>query len=96
MGAGRTGRLRLAGGGRGCAQAEDGRAAGRDAFDIPTLPVAVTVFPAEIYPALRSWGEKAFANLIYWNEVDKGGHFAAWEQPELFSEEVRAAFKPLR
>jgi len=67
-----------------------------NAFDIPTLPVAVTVFPAEIYRAPRSWGEKAFGNLIYWNEVDKGGHFAAWEQPQLFSEEVRAAFRSLR
>jgi len=67
-----------------------------DAFDIPTLPVAVSVFPAEIYRAPRSWGEQAFGNLIYWNEVDKGGHFAAWEQPELFSEEVRAAFRSLR
>src|SRR3712207_8741947 len=45
-----------------------------NAFDIPTLPVAVTVFPAEIYRAPRSWGERAFANLSYWNEVDKGGH----------------------
>jgi len=67
-----------------------------DAFDIPTLPVAVTVFPAEIYRAPKSWGEKAFGNLIYWNEVDKGGHFAAWEEPALFSEEVRAAFRSLR
>jgi pimeloyl-ACP methyl ester carboxylesterase len=67
-----------------------------DAFDIPTLPVAVTVFPAEIYRAPRSWGEQAFGNLIYWNEVDTGGHFAAWEQPQLFSEEVRAAFRSLR
>jgi pimeloyl-ACP methyl ester carboxylesterase len=67
-----------------------------NAFDIPTLPVAVTVFPAEIYRAPRTWGEKAFGNLIYWNEVDRGGHFAAWEQPRLFSEEVRAAFRFLR
>jgi pimeloyl-ACP methyl ester carboxylesterase len=67
-----------------------------DAFDIPDVPVAVSVFPAEIYPAPRTWAERAFGNLIYWNEVDKGGHFAAWEQPELFSEEVRSAFKPLR
>ncbi|MFI7615856.1 epoxide hydrolase family protein [Nonomuraea terrae] len=67
-----------------------------DAVDIPTLPVAVTVFPAEIYRAPRSWGEQAFGNLIYWNEVDKGGHFAAWEQPQLFSQEVRAAFRSLR
>jgi len=67
-----------------------------NAFDIPNLPVAVTVFPAEIYRAPRSWGEQAFGNLIYWNEVDKGGHFAAWEQPQLFTEEVRAAFRSLR
>jgi pimeloyl-ACP methyl ester carboxylesterase len=67
-----------------------------NAFDIPTLPVAVTVFPAEIYQAPRSWGERSFGNLIHWNEVDKGGHFAAWEQPELFAEEIRAAFRSLR
>ena len=67
-----------------------------NAFDIPALPVAVTVFPAEIYRAPRSWGENAFGNLIYWNEVDTGGHFAAGEQPQLFSEEVRAAFRSLR
>ncbi|WP_240811011.1 epoxide hydrolase family protein [Streptomyces tendae] len=67
-----------------------------DAFDIPTLPVAVTVFPGEIYRAPRSWGEKAFGNLVHWNEVDKGGHFAAWEQPELLSREIRTAFRSLR
>ena len=67
-----------------------------DAVDIPKLPVAVTVFPAEIYRAPRSWGHRTFGNLIYWNEVDKGGHFAAWEQPEIFSQELRAAFKSLR
>jgi pimeloyl-ACP methyl ester carboxylesterase len=67
-----------------------------NAFDIPTLPVAVTVFPAEIYRAPKSWGEKSFGNIIHWNEVDKGGHFAAWEQPELFSAELRTAFKSLR
>ncbi|WP_372350862.1 epoxide hydrolase family protein [Streptomyces sp. KL116D] len=67
-----------------------------DAVDIPTVPVAVTVFPAEIYPAPRSWGERAYGNLIYWNEVDRGGHFAAWEQPRLFSREIRAAFRSLR
>jgi pimeloyl-ACP methyl ester carboxylesterase len=54
------------------------------------------VFLAEIYRAARSWGEQSFGNLIYWNEVDKGGHFAVWEQPQLFSEEVRAAFRALR
>jgi pimeloyl-ACP methyl ester carboxylesterase len=67
-----------------------------DAVDIPTVPVAVTVFPAEIYRAPRSWGERTFGNLIYWNEVDTGGHFAAWEQPKLLCQELRAAFRSLR
>jgi pimeloyl-ACP methyl ester carboxylesterase len=67
-----------------------------NAVDIRSVPIAVTVFPAEIYRAPRSWGERTFDNLIYWNEVDKGGHFAAWEQPQLFSQEVRAAFRSLR
>jgi pimeloyl-ACP methyl ester carboxylesterase len=67
-----------------------------NAVDIPTVPVAVTVFPGEISPAPRGWGEQCFHNLIYWNEVDKGGHFAAWEQPALFATEVRAAFRSLR
>ena len=61
-----------------------------------SVPVAVTVFPGEIYRAPRSWTEKAYRNLIYFNQVDKGGHFAAWEQPELFASELRAAFRPLR
>ena len=61
-----------------------------------SIPVAVTVFPGEQYQAPRSWTEQAYPNLIYFNEVDKGGHFAAWEQPELFSEELRAAFRSLR
>jgi len=60
------------------------------------IPVAITVFPGEIYQAPRTWAERAYPNLIYFNEVDKGGHFAAWEQPELFSAELRAAFKSLR
>lgn len=60
------------------------------------LPVAVTVFPGEIYRAPKSWAQRAYRNLIYFNEVDKGGHFAAWEQPGLFASELRAAFKPLR
>lgn len=60
------------------------------------LPVAVTVFPGEIYRAPRSWTEQAYPNLVYFHEVDKGGHFAAWEQPQLFAEELRAAFKTLR
>ena len=66
-----------------------------DAVDI-SIPVAVTVFPGEIYRAPRSWAERNFHKLIYWNEVDKGGHFAAWEQPELFTVEIRAAFRSLR
>ena len=61
-----------------------------------SIPAAVSVFPGEIYQAPRSWTERAYYKLIYYNKVDKGGHFAAWEQPELFSSEVRAAFKSLR
>jgi pimeloyl-ACP methyl ester carboxylesterase len=60
------------------------------------IPVAVTVFPGEIYQAPRSWTQKAYPNLIYFNEVNQGGHFAAWEQPQLFAEEMRAAFKSFR
>jgi pimeloyl-ACP methyl ester carboxylesterase len=61
-----------------------------------TIPVAVSVFPDELYPAPRSWAEQVFPKLIHFNKVEKGGHFAAWEQPKLFTEEVRAAFKSLR
>lgn len=61
-----------------------------------TIPVAVTVFPGEQYEAPRSWTEKAYPNLIHYNKVEKGGHFAAWEQPQLFTEELRAAFRSLR
>ena len=61
-----------------------------------TIPVAVSAFPDELYQAPRSWAEKAFPKLIYYNRLDKGGHFAAWEQPEIFSSEMRAAFKSLR
>jgi len=60
------------------------------------IPVAMTVFPGEQYQAPRSWAERAYPNLIYYNQVDRGGHFAAWEQPQLFSEELRAAFRSLR
>ena len=66
-----------------------------NAVDV-SIPAAITVFPGEIYQAPRSWAERAYHNLIYFNEVDKGGHFAAWEEPELFSREIRAAFKSLR
>src|SRR2546428_12618161 len=61
-----------------------------------SLPVAFTVFPSEIFQAPRSWAEKVYPNLIYFNKVEKGGHFAAWEQPELFSQEMRTAFRSLR
>jgi pimeloyl-ACP methyl ester carboxylesterase len=61
-----------------------------------SLPVAVSVFPDEIYAAPRSWAEKAFPKLIYYNRLQKGGHFAAWEQPQAFSQEMRAAFKSIR
>ena len=61
-----------------------------------SIPVGVTVFPGEIYRAPQSWTKQAYRNLIYFNEVDKGGHFAAWEQPELFAAELRAAFRSLR
>ena len=61
-----------------------------------SLPVAITVFPDDVYRAPETWARRAYRNLIYFNEVDRGGHFAAWEQPELFSAELRAAFRPLR
>jgi pimeloyl-ACP methyl ester carboxylesterase len=61
-----------------------------------SIPVAVSSFPDELYQVPRSWAEQAYPNLIYFNRVDKGGHFAAWEQPQLFSEEVRAGLRSLR
>ena len=61
-----------------------------------SLPVAITVFPGESYQAPETWARRAYRNLVYFHEVDKGGHFAAWEQPELFSVELRAAFRSLR
>jgi pimeloyl-ACP methyl ester carboxylesterase len=62
-----------------------------------SIPYAISVFPDELYQAPRSWAERAYPNnLIHFNELDRGGHFAAWEQPQLFSEEMRAAFRPLR
>lgn len=60
------------------------------------LPVAVSVFPGEIFRAPKSWAERCYKNLIYFNEASNGGHFAAWEQPQIFAEEVRAAFHPFR
>ena len=61
-----------------------------------SIPAAVSVFPGENYQAPRSWAERAYHKLIHFNELDQGGHYAAWEQPKLFSEEVRAGFRPLR
>jgi hypothetical protein len=61
-----------------------------------SVPTAVSVFPGEQYQAPRSWTERTYHKLIYDNRVDKGGHFAAWEQPQLFSDELRAAFRLLR
>jgi pimeloyl-ACP methyl ester carboxylesterase len=78
---------------------ENGRAAtlaaGQARPDV-SIPVGFTTFPDEIFRAPRSWVEQSYPNLVYFNEVDKGGHFAAWEQPELFSQEIRAAFRSLR
>ena len=67
-------------------------------FDVKnvSIPAAVSVFPHEIYKAPRSWAERAYPNLIYFNEVDRGNHFAAWQEPTLFASEVRAAFRSLR
>jgi pimeloyl-ACP methyl ester carboxylesterase len=78
---------------------EAGQAQARAAGQAPppvSIPTGFTSFPGEIWRTPRSWVEKAYPNTIYFNEVDKGGHFAAWEEPQLFSEEMRAAFKPLR
>jgi pimeloyl-ACP methyl ester carboxylesterase len=61
-----------------------------------SVPAAVSTFAREIYPVPRSWAERAYKNLIYFNEVDKGNHFAAWQEPELFTAEVRAGLRSLR
>jgi pimeloyl-ACP methyl ester carboxylesterase len=78
---------------------EDGRARARLAVEPPpptSVPVGFTTFPGEIWASPRSWAEAAYPDLAYFNEADKGGHFAAWEEPELFSTEVRATFRGLR
>ena len=78
---------------------ESGRAQALAAGQAPpqvSLPVGFTTFPDEIFAAPRSWVEKSYLNLTYFHEADKGGHFAAWEEPELFATEIRAAFGPLR
>ena len=60
------------------------------------LPAAVSVFPEEIYQTPRSWAERAYSNLVHFNELPRGGHFAAWEQPQLFAEELRTGLRSLR
>ena len=78
---------------------EIGRAQARAAGQAPPqvrLPVGFTTFPGEIFAAPRSWVEKSYPSLTYFNEAGRGGHFAAWEEPQLFSEEVRAAFRTQR
>ena len=74
----------------------DAPAAGSQPLPPPTIPTAFTTFPGEIWRTPRSWAEKSYPNLTYFNEVDRGGHFAAWEEPELFSKELRAAFASVR
>ena len=74
----------------------DAPAAGRQPLPPPTIPFGFTTFPGEIWRTPRSWVEASYPHVIYFNQVDKGGHFAAWEEPELFSQEMRAAFKSLR
>jgi pimeloyl-ACP methyl ester carboxylesterase len=78
---------------------DDGRARAAAAGQAPppaSVPVGFTTFPGEIWATPRSWAEAAYPGLAYFNEVDKGGHFAAWEEPQIFSEEVRATFRSLR
>src|ERR1700730_2192699 len=74
----------------------DAPAAGQKPLPATSIPFAFTTFPGEIWRTPRSWVEASYPNVVYFNEVDKGGHFAAWEEPELFSQEMRAAFKSLR
>jgi len=74
----------------------DAPAAGREPLPASQIPFAFTSFPGEIWKTPRSWVEVSYPNVIYYNEVDKGGHFATWEEPELFSAEIRAAFRSLR
>jgi pimeloyl-ACP methyl ester carboxylesterase len=78
---------------------EGGRAAAQAAGHAPppvTIPVGFTTFPGELFAAPRSWVEHTYPNVVYFNKVDRGGHFAAWEEPQLFSEELRAAFSTIR
>jgi pimeloyl-ACP methyl ester carboxylesterase len=74
----------------------DAPAAGRQPLPPPAIPVGFTTFPGEIWRTPRSWVEASYPKVIYFNDVDKGGHFAAWEEPEIFSSELRGAFRSLR
>jgi pimeloyl-ACP methyl ester carboxylesterase len=74
----------------------DAPAAGQAAMPASTIPFAFTTFPGEIWKTPRSWVEASYPNVVYFNEAERGGHFAAWEEPQLFSEEIRAAFSSLR
>jgi pimeloyl-ACP methyl ester carboxylesterase len=78
------------------AYGSDAPAAGAQPLPPPAIPFGFTSFPGEIWRTPRSWVEASYPNVIYFNEVDKGGHFAAWEEPGVFSKEVRAAFQSLR
>ena len=78
---------------------EFGRAVARAGGQAPppvTVPVGFTTFPGELWAAPRSWAEAVYPTLAYFNEADRGGHFAAWEEPELFASELRAAFRAVR
>jgi pimeloyl-ACP methyl ester carboxylesterase len=77
-------------------QAQAAAQAGGQAPPAVTIPVGFTTFPDEIFRAPRSWVEQSYPSLVYFNEADKGGHFAAWEQPEVFATEIRATFRPVR
>jgi pimeloyl-ACP methyl ester carboxylesterase len=74
----------------------DSPAAGRAPLPPPPVPVGFSSFPGEIWRTPRSWAEQSYPTLAYFGEAERGGHFAAWEEPELFAAELRAAFRPLR
>jgi hypothetical protein len=74
---------------------ENARAAGQTLPDV-RVPLGFSTFPGEIFRAPRSWVEQTYPTLTYFNEAERGGHYAAWEEPELFAAEIRAAFRPLR
>jgi hypothetical protein len=74
----------------------DAPAAGAQPLPPPAIPFGFTTFPGEIWRTPRSWVDASYPNVVYFNEADRGGHFAAWEEPEVFGEEVRAAFRSLR